>query len=257
MSTNTEIKEFTKVKKFPVGNTGNALTSLSDDHIIGTAGDIYDTEFHDGAYQSEINRYLDNNFSSYLPLTGGEINGTVIFKDDYNGELSIGPKYISIGSNLETNITSTSISFKDKDTNESNEFNIYGVKYPLTVLYRDVNNNPVKFEYKAGNPVEGDSNAEEPGNNLNTIDLSRGVYYATTARTATNAKESEHAATADEAYKVSNKLSIKVKDTITEFDGSKAESITVDCDTIGAATKDHTHNYAGSDTPGGAANSAK
>lgn len=141
MSTNTEFK-FTKVEKFPVGNTGNALTSLSDDHIIGTAGDIYDTEFHDGAYQNEINKYLDNKFTD-------------------------------------------GISFEDKNTNESNEFNIYGVKYPLTVLYRDVNNNPVEFEYKAGNPVEGDNYSEEPGNNLNTIDLSRGVYYATTARTAT------------------------------------------------------------------------
>ena len=91
MSTNTEIKEFTKVKEFPVGNTGNALTSLSVDHIIGTAGDIYDTEFHDGAYQSEINKYLDNKFadlgSYYLPRTGGEIKGTVLINDDDNIEL--------------------------------------------------------------------------------------------------------------------------------------------------------------------------
>lgn len=191
----TKEDEFKKIDKtkIPVAEIGNALTSISDDHILGTAGDIYDTDFYEGAYQSEINKYLDNNFSNYLPLTGGNIKGTVQFYDD--------------------------------DTNESNEFNIYGVKYPLTVLYRDVENNPVEFEYKAGNPVEGDNNSEEPGNNSNTIDLSRGVYYATTSKTAT---------------RVSNELTIRTgdgEDDVITYNGQEKQEINISPDGIGAAAK--------------------
>ena len=424
---------FTKIDKtkIPVAEIGNALTSISDDHILGTAGDIYDTDFHEGAYQSEINRYLDNNFSSYLPLTGGEIKGTVKILDDDNdplisfgteyngiqigtddsdykvnigsgaikigaddsgiqigygsydgsgkismgsgtinigpdsgaisigsgkismssgtinigtdsGAISIGFGKISIGSDFNigsgeikigsdviigtsitlgtkdgealiefnkitlgnkntpqirisaengtaaihlgtsgsasqftigsegiitkinrdnnaksqksSKLTGAGILFEDKDINESNEFNVYGVKYPLTVLYRDVENNPVEFEYKAGNPVEGDINTPEvPGNNLNTIDLSRGVYYATTSKTAT---------------RVSNELTIRTgegEDDVITYNGQEKQEINIYPEGIGAAPVDHdhdtvysklehTHSYAGSKTVGGAAN---
>ena len=524
MSTNNK---FTKLETtIPVAEIGNALTSISDDHILGTAGDIYDTDFHEGAYQSEINRYLDNNFSGYLPLTGGEINGqltvkevynvetdecsditfeyeeynntgdtgkkgytkinrngvhvkteyiehNVKIKDDYaylapqkfgvssdsyntdtgelnrnasvyfdtysgdNGEPALSiyeqkidgdntyedlaqltskrlkllsgtedDKYvidiqtedtarISVSNEMpnETykteldysgytssiyvqdeqglsrtqnavNVSSMGIYLSDSNFGDSllqadkwelqdtdgntcteltqgglilsgvdpfvelvesgDDYYVYTVNYPgasyierndnenlntlylqsdeiklehwntvtnegyssgitaeglmhpLTVLYRDVENNPVEFEYKAGNPVEGDINTPEvPGNNLNTIDLSRGVYYATTSKTAT---------------RVSNELTIRTgegEDDVIVYNGQEKQEINISPEGIGAAPTDHNHdtvysklehnhddtyadiehhhddeysklghehNYAGSKTKGGAAN---
>ena len=61
----------------------------------------------------------------------------------------------------------------------------FGLNNPLTIKYRDKQNTLVEFDYSGEVAVEGVPTAENPdGNNANTIDLSGGVYYATTAATA-------------------------------------------------------------------------
>lgn len=57
--------------------------------------------------------------------------------------------------------------------------------------------------------------------------------------------------------KIDNPLEIIVNGSSTVYDGSTSKTIEINTDTIGAATKDHDHNYAAADEAGGAANSAK
>ena len=63
---------------------------------------------------------------------------------------------------------------------------------------------------------------------------------------------------ATSANKVNNSLTILYNGTTAAtFDGSAAKSVNITPAGIGAAADNHTHKYAGSDTSGGAANSAK
>lgn len=88
----------------------------------------------------------------------------------------------------------------------------FGLNNPLTIKYRDKQNALVEFDYSGGVAVEGSTTEENPdGNNNNTIDLSGGVYYATTSTTAS---------------RVANSLIVKdsVGNIITEYNGSVPNS---------------------------------
>lgn len=82
---------------------------------------------------------------------------------------------------------------------------ILGLANPLKIKYKDSKNILHDFEY-SGSELNGSINiqGDPEANNLNTIDLSSGVYYATTAATAS---------------KVSNPLTIHTPDGDIIYDG--------------------------------------
>lgn len=92
-------------------------------------------------------------------------------------------------------------------------------------------------------------------------DANTPVYFSggkPVACTSLDLDTSGNAATATTASKVANALTIQGNGTTLTngtYDGSAAKTVNITPGSIGAATSSHTHNYAGSSSAGGAANS--
>lgn len=87
-----------------------------------------------------------------------------------------------------------------------------------------------------------------------TVSRSDHVHPLQTSVSGSSGSCTGNAATAS---KVKNTLTIQGNGTsLATFDGSSAKTVNITAANVGAATSSHTHNYAGSSSAGGAANSA-
>ena len=211
-----------------------------------------------------ISTATQNALNGKLDKSGGTLTGNVTFSGDNELSWIRNSDYAKIKfKNTNDNDTDSYMEFKTGD-NGNEYFKFNQVNGSTTTELMTIKSDHLRFKgnavYHVGNkPTKADiglSNVD------NTSDLNKPISTAT--QNALNGKaNTSHTHTKSQitdmptTMKNPNALTVQFNGTTNKtYDGGSAQTVNITPSAIGAATNNHTHNYAGSSSAGGAANSA-